>query len=200
MYVSQISGKIWCESVMRPAVLPLRAFPAWWEKSRTEAGACCCWEVWNWLCPWQGDGEKHGVLWLLWTLALLINTFPLAYSQSVDPCKEAEPKSILLKPIKSLIQWTIEHQLLSLSPHQCCCMHTLTLSGEQLMFSWLELVKLLKSWRLPRPKQATFVHIVSSQRHVVQTAVINIWEALWYYIVSSRENSLKKWIILLSEQ
>lgn len=100
---------------MRPAALPLHSFPAWWEKSRPQAGACCCGEVWNWLCPWQGDGEKHGVLWLLWTLALLINTFPLAYSQSVDPCKEAEPKSILLKPIKSLIQWTIEHQLLSLS-------------------------------------------------------------------------------------
>lgn len=60
----------------------------------------------------ERDAEKHGMLWLLWTSlsVSLFNTFPSAGIQCVDLCKEAEPKSILLKPVTSKIQWTIDYQ------------------------------------------------------------------------------------------
>lgn len=42
----------------------------------------------------------------------LLSPFLLHVLKSVDLCKEAEPESIWLKPVRSQIQWTIDHQSL----------------------------------------------------------------------------------------
>lgn len=70
------------------------------KRTWIQAGVCCRWEEWNWIYPW----ERCRKAWDAVNFSLSLTLFFLHVLKSVDSCKEAEPKSILLKPVRSQIQ------------------------------------------------------------------------------------------------